>query len=54
MRNYKKEAEWRKQKYVEIRGYIDKEIGERLKEKLQNNQKTISSWIKENAIKYIK
>ena len=52
-RNYKNEAEWKKNKYVEIRGNIDKELGLELKQKLKENNKPIAEWITENAKKYL-
>lgn len=54
MRNYKKENEWKKKKYIEIRAYIDKEIGEKLKISLQKKGKSIASWIRDNANEYLK
>nr|DAP17088.1 MAG TPA: Arc-like DNA binding domain protein [Caudoviricetes sp.] len=53
-RNTKKEYEWSKQKYTRILGDIDKELGEELKEKLKNENKSIASWITECAKKYLK
>lgn len=53
MRNYKNEAQWKKKKYTRILADIDKELGDKLKEKLKNNNKSISEWIKENAEKYL-
>ena len=53
-RNTKKEYEWSKQKYTRILGDIDKELGEELKEKLKSENKSIASWITENAKKYLK
>lgn len=52
MRNYKKEIEWRKKHYTEIRAYIEKDLGDKLKENLKNNNQTITSWITENAREY--
>ena len=52
-RNIKKEKEWAKTKYVRILGDIDKELGEKLKEKLKKEDKSIANWITENAKKYI-
>lgn len=54
MRDYKKENEWKKNKYIEIRANIDKELALSLKEKLKLNKITVAGWIKENAKKYIK
>lgn len=53
-RNTKKEYEWSKQKYTRILGDIDKNLGEKLKEKLKSENKSIASWITENAKKYLK
>lgn len=52
-RNYKKENEWKKNKYEEVRGNIDKELGMQLKETLKNQGKSIAEWITENAKKYL-
>ena len=52
-RNYKKENEWKKNKYEEVRGNIDKELGIQLKETLKNQGKSIAEWITENAKEYI-
>ncbi len=52
-RNYEKEREWAKTKYVRILGDIDKELGIALKEKLKKENKSIASWITENAKKYL-
>ena len=52
-RNTKKEYEWSKQRYTRILGDIDKELGEELKEKLKSENKSIASWITENAKKYL-
>ena len=53
-RNFKKEREWAKTKYTRILGDIDKELGENLKKKLKEGNKSIASWITENAKKYLK
>ncbi len=53
MRNYKKENEWKKNKYEEVRANIDKELGVQLKEKLKEQGKTVAEWITENAKKYL-
>jgi len=52
-RNYKKENEWKKNKYEEVRGNIDKELGIQLKELLKKQGKSIAEWITENAKEYI-
>lgn len=53
MRDYKKEREWQLKKYDEIRAKIDKNLGNKLREKIKKENKTIASWITENAKKYI-
>ena len=52
-RNYEKEREWQLKKYDQIRGNIDKELGTKLRLKLKIENKSIASWITENAIKYL-
>ena len=52
-RNYKKENEWKKNKYEEVRANIDKDSGIKLKQKLKREGKTIAEWISENAHKDI-
>lgn len=53
MRNYKSENEWQKNKYDTIRAKIDKELGQKLRAKIRQENKTIASWIRENAKKYL-
>jgi hypothetical protein len=53
LRNYKKERDWQLRKYDQIRANIDKELGTRLREKLKQENKTIASWVSENAKKYL-
>ena len=53
MRNYENEYKRKKKKYTEIRGNIEKELGDKLKEKLKEEKRTIARWITENARKYI-
>lgn len=53
-RNIAKEKEWAKIKYERVRGDIDKELGLALKAKLKEENKSIASWITENAKKYLK
>ena len=52
-RNIKKEYQWSKTKYTRILGDIDKELGENLKKKLKEENKSIASWITDNANKYL-
>ena len=54
MRNYKKENEWKKNKYEEVRGNIQKELGIELKEILKEQGKSVAEWITENAKEYVK
>jgi hypothetical protein len=52
-RNYVKENAWQKEKYTLVKAHIDKQLGLELKEKLKNNNKTIASFITDNAKKYL-
>lgn len=52
-RNYKKENEWKKNKYEEVRANIDKELGIELKAILRKEGKTVAEWITKNATEYI-
>lgn len=54
MRDLKKESEWRKNKYTRVLADLDKELGDKLKDKLKTEGKSVSDWIRENAEKYIK
>lgn len=54
MRNYKKEREWQLQKYDQIRANIDKNLGTELRKKLKREGITITSWVSENAKKFLK
>lgn len=53
MRNYKKESAWQREKYDEIRAKVDKQLGTQLRQKLAKEDKTISSWITQNAKDYL-
>lgn len=53
-RNYINESKWQKEKYSLIKAYIDKDTGDKLREKLTKEKKTIAGWIRENAEKYIR
>lgn len=53
-RDYQKENLWKKNKYEEIRGNVDKELGIALKSKLKQEGKSVAEWITENAKKYLK
>ena len=53
-RNYKKEREWQLEKYDEIRAKIPKDLGTALRTKLEKENKSIASWVSENAEKYLK
>lgn len=52
-RDIKKEYQWSRQKYTRILGDIDKELGDKLKEKLKKEGKSVASWITDNAKKYL-
>ena len=53
MRNYQKELNWRKQKYFEIHTFIERDLGENLKQKLEKNNQTMANWITEKAREYL-
>ncbi len=53
-RDYQREMNWRKDKYTRIDCFIDKNLGEDLKEKLKKNHKSIAMWVTENAEEYLK
>lgn len=53
MRNYKKENEYNKRKYEHFSVCINKNLGIELKQKLKNENRSISNWITENAKDYI-
>lgn len=52
-RDYKKEYEEQKERYCLVKGYLNKNLGEKLKIALKKEKKTMSKWISENAIKYL-
>lgn len=52
-RNYIKEAAWKKQKYCRVVIDVEKELGEKFKEKAKNENKTISEILKEFMKIYI-
>ena len=54
MRDYQKENEWRNSKYTIVKAYIDKELGQNFKDKLKKNNESISGWLREKAIEYLK
>lgn len=53
-RNYENEKSWLKEKYTRIDARIDKELGLQLKEKLKSEDKSLATWITENAKEYLK
>ena len=53
-RNYKNESMWQREKYTRRNAYIDKDLGNDLRKKLQKNKKPIATWVKECAIEYLK
>ena len=46
-RNYKKEADWQKDKYARLSAFVDKEAAEKLKEYLAQNGTTYADWLRE-------
>lgn len=52
-RNYKSERKWQLKKYDQIRANIDKELGTKLRKKLKDEKKTVASWVRDNAEKYV-
>lgn len=52
-RNYIKEAAWKKQKYCRVVIDVEKELGEKFKEKAKSENKTISEILKEFMKIYI-
>lgn len=53
-RDYKKEDERSKEIYERINARIEKNLGIKLKEKLNKEGKSLAKWITENAEKYLK
>ena len=53
-RNLKNEDNWSKEKYERINARIDKQIGLKVKKQLEEDGKSMASWITENAKKYLK
>lgn len=53
-RDFKKENEWRKNKYKRFVVDVDKNTAERFQEKLQKSGITYSEWVKEHIEKYLK
>lgn len=52
-RNYENEKNWLKEKYSRIDARIDKKLGLQLKEKLKSENKSLATWITENAKLYL-
>lgn len=52
-RDYKKEYEREKENKIVIKAKLNKELGQKFKLKLDNENKTISKWILENVKQYI-
>lgn len=52
-RNFKNEYEWEKQKYTKICLKLDKEIAEKLKLKVKENNTNVSAILKEFINDYI-
>ena len=53
-RNLEKEDIWSKEKYERINARIEKKLGLELKKELKKENKSIASWITDNAKKYLK
>jgi len=53
-RNYKKEAEWAKEKYKRYGLRLDKSVAEAFEKKLKRDKKSFSIWIKKKIDEYIK
>lgn len=53
-RNYKNEAKWAKEKYERIEVKIDKDLGKELKRVLKQNDTSMTTWITESALVYLK
>lgn len=53
MRDLKKETEWRKNKYKRLVVDVDKDVAEKFSQKLENEGKTYSEWVKENIKKFL-
>lgn len=53
-RNYEKEAKWAKEKYCRIVTAVEKEKGEKFKEKLKKDNRSVSDFINEKIDEYMK
>ena len=53
-RDFKKETEWRKNKYKRLVVDVDKEVAEAFLNMLQKEQKKYSEWVKEKIESYLK
>lgn len=53
-RNYKKEKEWQKEKYSRIDIYIDKDLGNKFRTKLKEDNETLTGWVRKKIEEYIK
>ena len=53
MRNYKKEYENNKKNYERFNIAIDKELGIKLKNKLKDNNISITKWLSDNAENFL-
>lgn len=54
MRDLKKEAEWRKNKYKRFVVDVDKEFGEQFQKKLDSAEIKYSDWVKNEMEKFMK
>lgn len=53
MRDFKKETEWRKNKYKRLVADVDKDIANKFQEQLKKDNIKFSDWIKENIKNYL-
>ncbi len=53
MRNYKNEAKWSKEKYDTIHIKVDKELGQKFKDKLKYYNIGITEFFKDRIIKFL-
>jgi len=53
MRNYKKEAEWAKQKYVRLGAYIEPTLANEFKAKLKEDNIPFAQWLTKAIKEYL-
>lgn len=52
-RNYEKESQWMKNKYVDIRAKIDKSVAEPFKAKLSERGIPYAQWLKDRIAEFM-